>query len=55
MSFRLLQKVTLEIQLLTQDGFGKKGRILYQLLCIFGIVEIWSMASNEWKNIDEFY
>ena len=43
-SFRLLQKATLEIQLLIQDGFGKKGKIRYPPLYIFGIVGIWSIV-----------
>lgn len=46
LSLRLLQKATLEIQLLTQDGFGKKGKILYQPLCIFVTVGIWSIMSR---------
>ena len=50
-SLKLLQKVILEIQLLTQDGFGKKGKIPYPLLCIFGTAEIWSIVNMENKDM----
>ena len=33
-------KEFMEVQLLIQDGFGRKGKILYPLLCIFGTVGI---------------
>ena len=50
-SLKLLQKVSLEIQLLTQDGFGKKEKTRYPLLCIFGTVGIWSIVNMENKDM----
>ena len=39
--FEFLQKDTLDIVQLIQDGFGKKEKSLCQELCIFGITVIW--------------